>query len=60
MLITWALMMEGGIQVNALGRRFSDEHAGYSEQAVNVLSQPGGTAWDVYDDRLHEIGMRFS
>ena len=58
-LITWALMMEGGIQVNAEGRRFSNEHEGYSEQAVRVLAQPGGVAWDVYDDRLHEIGMRF-
>lgn len=58
-LITWALMTEGGIQVNAQGRRFSNEHEGYSEQAARVLAQPGGIAWDVYDDRLHEIGMRF-
>lgn len=58
-LITWALMMEGGIQVNAEGRRFSNEHRGYSEQAVQVLGQPGGFAWNIYDDRLHEIGMGF-
>lgn len=58
-LITWALMMEGGIQVNAEGQRFSNEHEGYSEQAVRVLSQPGGIAWNVYDERLHEIGMAF-
>jgi len=58
-LITWALMMEGGIQVNAEGRRFSNEHTGYSEQAVRVLAQPGGIAWDVFDDRLHAIGMGF-
>ncbi len=58
-LITWALMMEGGIQVNAEGRRFSNEHVGYSEQAVRVLGQPGGIAWNIYDDRLHEIGMGF-
>ncbi len=58
-LITWALMMEGGIQVNADGRRFSNEHRGYSEQAVQVLAQPGGFAWNIYDDRLHEIGMGF-
>ncbi|MGI9415383.1 MAG: FAD-dependent oxidoreductase, partial [Hyphomicrobiales bacterium] len=36
-LVTWALMMEGGIQVNAKGVRFSNEHEGYSEQAVQVL-----------------------
>jgi succinate dehydrogenase/fumarate reductase flavoprotein subunit len=58
-LITWALMMEGGIQVNAEGRRFSNEHGGYSEQSVKVLSQPYGIAWNIYDDRLHRIGMGF-
>ena len=40
-LITWALMMEGGVQVNAEGRRFHDETGGYSEAAVQVLAQPG-------------------
>jgi fumarate reductase flavoprotein subunit len=58
-LITWALMMEGGIQINAEGRRFSNEHGGYSEQAVKVLSQPDGIAWNIYDDRLHRVGMEF-
>jgi fumarate reductase flavoprotein subunit len=58
-LVTWALMMEGGIQVNALGRRFSNEHAGYSEQAMCVLAQPGGVAWDIYDERLHRLGLGF-
>jgi fumarate reductase flavoprotein subunit len=58
-LITWALMMEGGIQVNARGERFSNEHEGYSEQSVKVLAQPGGVAWDVFDARLHALGMEF-
>ena len=58
-LISWALMMEGGIQVNTEGRRFSNEHDGYSEQARRVLAQPGGIAWDIYDARLHELGMGF-
>jgi fumarate reductase flavoprotein subunit len=58
-LITWALMMEGGIQVNAEGRRFSNEHTGYSEQAVRVLAQPGSVAWNIYDDRRHQTGMGF-
>ncbi len=58
-LITWALMLEGGIQVNADGRRFSNEQAGYSEQAVKVLAQPGSFAWNIYDQRLHEVGMGF-
>ena len=59
-LITWALMMEGAIQVNAEGRRFSNEHGGYSEQAVAVLAQPGGVAWNVYDERLHAFAMDFA
>ncbi|MEX0344826.1 MAG: FAD-dependent oxidoreductase [Rhizobiaceae bacterium] len=58
-LITWALMMEGGIQVNENGQRFSDETRGYSEQASDVLNQPGGIVWDVYDTRIHELGLGF-
>jgi fumarate reductase flavoprotein subunit len=58
-LITWALMMEGGFQVNAAGRRFSNEHLGYSEQCLPVIEQPGGVAWNVYDERLHRLGMAF-
>ncbi len=58
-LITWALMMEGGIQVNAEGRRFSNEHLGYSEQAAAVIAQPGAVAWNVYDARLHGLGRDF-
>lgn len=58
-LITWALMMEGGIQVNRLGERFANEHQGYSEQAVDVLKQPDGVAFDIYDVRLHKLGEEF-
>ncbi|MFO0987034.1 MAG: FAD-dependent oxidoreductase [Alphaproteobacteria bacterium] len=58
-LVTWALMMEGGFQVNARGERFSNEHRGYSEQAVDVIAQPGGLAWDIYDARLHALGREF-
>jgi fumarate reductase flavoprotein subunit len=58
-LITWALMTEGGIQVNERGERFANEHAGYSEACLPVLRQPGGVAWCVYDERLHQLGMTF-
>ena len=58
-LITWALMMQGGIQVNARGERFHDETAGYSEAAVQVLAQPGGVAWDVFDEPLLALGRSF-
>lgn len=47
-LMTWAVMMQGGVQLNAEGRRFHDETAGYSEAAVQVLAQPGGIAWNVF------------
>jgi fumarate reductase flavoprotein subunit len=58
-LITWALMMGGGIQVNVRGERFSNEHDGYSEQCIRVLQQPGRVAWNVYDARLHALGLAF-
>ncbi|MBI3368412.1 MAG: FAD-dependent oxidoreductase [Burkholderiales bacterium] len=58
-LITWALMTEGGVQLNAEGRRFHDETAGYSEAAVQVLAQPGGIAWNVFDQRLLALGRGF-
>jgi flavocytochrome c len=58
-LITWAVIMEGGIQVNVEGRRFSDESSGYSEQAVEVLRQPGGVAWDVFDSRMADVARQF-
>lgn len=58
-LISWALMMEGGIQVNLEGKRFSNENGGYSEQAVNVLRQPEGIAWNIYDERIHEFALGF-
>ena len=57
--ITWALLMEGGIQVNCSGERFWNEHEGYSEAAVAVLRQPDGVAWNVFDARLHALGMEF-
>lgn len=55
--VSWAIMMSGGIQVNARGERFANEHRGYSEQAVDVLEQPGGYAFDVFDRRCHDITM---
>ncbi|HYN59342.1 MAG TPA: FAD-dependent oxidoreductase [Rubrivivax sp.] len=58
-LITWALMMEGGIQVNVEGRRFHDETGGYSEASVQVLAQPGGIAWNLFDARLLALGRTF-
>jgi fumarate reductase flavoprotein subunit len=58
-LVSWALMTEGAIQVNAHGRRFHDETQGYSEAAVQVLAQPGRIAWDVFDDALVAFAQQF-
>jgi fumarate reductase flavoprotein subunit len=58
-LISWALMMEGGVQINTLGERFHDETQGYSEAAVQVLNQPDGVAWNVFDNALLHFAQDF-
>ena len=58
-LMTWAVMAEGGIQLNGQGRRFHDETAGYSEASVQVLRQPGQVAWNVFDERLLALARTF-
>ena len=58
-LISWAIMMEGGMQLNAHGKRFHDETQGYSEAAVAVLAQPGGVAWNVFDGPLLALARSF-
>jgi len=58
-LITWATITEGGVQVNTEGVRFSDEAHGYSEQAASVLRQPGRIAWTVFDARIAAIARQF-
>ncbi|MDR6888254.1 MULTISPECIES: FAD-dependent oxidoreductase [Variovorax] len=58
-LMSWAVMMEGGVQVNCEGRRFHDETQGYSEAAVHVLAQPGGIAWNVFDMPLLALARGF-
>jgi fumarate reductase flavoprotein subunit len=47
--------------VNRHGRRFGDESRGYSEFAREVLAQPGGEAWEIFDKRVYEAsrGTRF-
>ncbi|MDI1339273.1 FAD-dependent oxidoreductase [Polaromonas sp.] len=58
-LVSWALMMEGAVQINSLGRRFHDETGGYSEAAVQVLAQPGSVAWNVFDEALLAFARSF-
>lgn len=58
-LISWATITEGGFQVNSQGERFSNEAKGYSEQAAEVLKQPDGVAWTVFDARIAAITRQF-
>lgn len=58
-LITWAVITQGGVQVNHTGDRFWDESQGYSEAARRVLAQPGGFAWSVFDARIAAIARQF-
>jgi fumarate reductase flavoprotein subunit len=68
-LITYAVVMEGGIQLNRHGQRFADETRGYSEHALPLLAQPAldeatpgapvGRAFVVYDERIHALARGF-
>lgn len=58
-LVSWAVIMEGGFQVNVDGRRFWNESSGYSEAGVAVMAQPGAIAWDVFDSRIAGVAAQF-
>lgn len=58
-LITWGTMTEGGVQVNTNGQRFWNEARGYSEAAREVLAQPQGIAFAIFDDRIAGIARQF-
>ena len=58
-LVSWAVMVQGGVQINALGLRFHNEHLGYSEAAMQVLAQPGAQAWNVFDQPLLQFARSF-
>jgi fumarate reductase flavoprotein subunit len=58
-LVSWAVIMEGGFQVNLDGHRFWNESSGYSEAGVAVLKQREGVAWDIFDERIAAITRQF-
>ena len=58
-LISWAVITEGGVQVNTEGRRFWDESQGYSEAARAVLAQPASVAWAIFDSRIADVARQF-
>jgi len=53
-LSTYAIVMNGAVLVNEAGERFGDESTGYSAFAVDVLRQPGGVAYELFDERIFE------
>lgn len=58
-LVSYAMVAEGGIQVNLQGQRFGNEQQGYSERALEVLEQAEGLAWMIYPENLHQLGLTF-
>ncbi len=58
-LITWAVIAEGGFQVNTNGQRFWNEAQGYSEAARAVLAEPGGIAFTIFDERIASVARQF-
>jgi len=58
-LVSWAVMMDGGVQINSRGERFHDETHGYSEASVKVLAQPGAIAWNVFDQQTLDLARSF-
>jgi fumarate reductase flavoprotein subunit len=59
-LISWAVITQGGFQVNRLGERFWNEAQGYSEAARAVLAQPDGIAFTIFDERIAAIARQFA
>jgi fumarate reductase flavoprotein subunit len=59
-LVTWAVIMHGGVVVNGAGRRFGDETRGYSEYAEKVLGQPASRAWVIFDQRIGKRCLSFA
>lgn len=53
-LATWAIMMNGGIQVNKEGYRFGDETKDYSGYALRVMEQPEGLAYDIFEEKTYQ------
>jgi fumarate reductase flavoprotein subunit len=58
MHLSYPHITEGGFHVNRDGLRFSNENAGYSEQALCVYRQPGHVAWAIWDDRCEQVANK--
>ena len=54
------LHVAGGSRTHAFGKRFSNEASGYSEQAFEVIRQPDGIAFNIYDERCEKPALDFT
>lgn len=52
-LLTWGVIIQGGFLVNQSGQRFGNENEGYSGFAVQVLGQPQGLAFAIFDEPIY-------
>lgn len=52
--VTTYIINNGGIQVNRLGKRFSDETRGYAEHALAVQQQPSRVVYEIFDQRIRQ------
>src|SRR5699024_9641937 len=52
-LVTWGTMMMGGFMVNKDGERFGNETSGYSEFAVEILSQAEQFGYIIFDQEIY-------
>ena len=59
LVIPHTLLISGGLQVNNNGERFQNELDDISGQTLNILKQPDGTCWIVYDEKAHQDALRF-
>lgn len=53
------ILYRGGILVNKDGHRFTNEHKGYSELSPEVLSQPTGHVYMIFDQENADNTSRF-
>ena len=58
-IVNYDMVMKGAITVNTEGKRFSNENLDISAQALNVLDQPDGIGWIIFDDAREALVSEF-
>ncbi|HEU0060478.1 MAG TPA: FAD-dependent oxidoreductase, partial [Hyphomicrobiaceae bacterium] len=53
-LLSWTTIEKGGIIINAAGRRFGDESAGYSAFTPKVLAE-AAPRYAIFDQKMYEV-----